>query len=1190
MEKIFWTAGISIFLTTVLLFLLSFKYNTKPMLHYYQDNYETEWKVVDSLTTQGLPQSALEKVNEIYKRAKSENNPAQLVKTVIYKAKLTAQLEEGGEVAAIQLLQNEEKSASFPVKSILQSLLAEQINSYLENNYWQLKDRSNLIGTASEDIRTWSVEQYLNASTKLYLQSIDNDQLKQITTNEFQAILTEQKQTESLRPTLFDVLAHRAIDFFSNERSYLQQPANKFYLTQEVALADANTFAKATFSTPDTNAYKFRNLLLMQELIAIHLKDNTPEALIDVDLKRLKFVFDNTIIDNKSELYLQQLENLESRYAKHPMASEIIYQKAAYYYQRGTNYQPNLDGTEKWDWKTAHELCQKAIKQYPDAYGAQECKQLLTQLEEKSLQVQAEQVVLPNQPFLIQIQHRNLPEAHFKIIQLEGEDWMKYYEMNYSQRIEKLNKQKELRQWSVKLPQEGDFRSHTVEVSSTALPLGHYVLIASDNKSFTTEGRLTSFLLMGVSNIGYWHRQTQGGSEFIVMDRKSGAPLEGVTTEFYNQEYDRVIRRNKLKKSDTGITDKDGFVRPDLNDGYFQVKFKKGKDELFFGDGYSNYTYNLQTEKSYQTHFFLDRGIYRPGQTIYFKAIVLQQTNDKLPEIVTNEPVLITFFDANYQEVKKLELITNEYGTVNGSFTAPASGLLGQMYLKSSSGENQHFFRVEEYKRPKFEVAFEPVKESYRLDDLVTVNGYAKAFAGNNIDGAKVSYRVVREVRYPWISWWWRSFYDTGESMEIKNGETITDTEGKFQIQFPALPDRSKDKTQKPEFHYKVYADVVDITGETHTSEMAVVVGYIALQVEVELAARIALKDFTNIPIRTKNLNGEFEAAKGSLTIHQLKVPNQVFINRYWGMPDQFLMSEKEFKKQFPLLPYKQENEIQNWGVGNQVYTSNFNTSIDTMLTTGKFQTGSYVLTLKTQDKYGQAIEIKRHFAIYDLESRQVPLQEIAWNFTDKSKYEPSQTAVLQLGTNDDEINVLVEWERGQTIIRREWVAVKNLHKLEHVIQEADRGNIHLHLTHTKHNRSKAQVQQIHVPWSNKELKIEYSTFRDKLSPGQDEEWRIKISGPKGEKVAAEMVAAMYDASLDQFVGHNWALSPYPIQDYTNQSLSVRHFQSVQGQQIGGYYPNYQGKTYRQYQNINWFEPQLSYYALEGRAFGIQEK
>lgn len=1190
MEKIFWIAGVGTLLTIVLLFLFSFKYNTKPMLHYHQDNYEAEWKVVDSLTAQGLPQSALEKVNTLYNRAKSENNLPQLVKTIIYKATLTTQLEEEGQIASIQLLQNEEKSASFPVKSILQSLLAEQINSYLESNYWKLKDRSNLTGTASEDIRTWSVEQYLNASTKLYLQAIDNEQLKQISTKEFQAILTEPQQTAGLRPTLFDVLAHRAIDFFSNERSYLTQPANKFYINQEEALADANTFAKATFSTPDTNSYKFRNLLLMQELMATHLKDDTPEALIDLDLKRLKFVFDNAVLDNKSELYLQQLENLENRYTKHPMASEIIYHKADYYYQTGSNYNSTPDNPKKWNWKTAYELCQKAIKQYPNTYGAQQCKKLLTKIESKSLQIQAEQVVLPNQPFLIQVQHRNLPEAHFKLIQLDEDDWTRYYEMNYSQRIEKLNGKKALRQWSIKLPQAGDFRSHTVEISSTVLPLGYYILLASDDKDFSTKEKLTSFLLMGVSNIGYWHRQTQQGSEFIVMDRKSGVPLEGVTAEFYNQEYDQGERRNKLKKLNTAATNKDGIVKANLDDRYFQVKFKKGADVLFFGDGYSNYNYRYPTEKSYQTHFFLDRSIYRPGQTIYFKAIVLQQTTGKLPEIAANESVLITFFDANYQEVKKLQLTTNEYGTVNGSFVAPTGSLLGQMHLKSSSGENQHFFRVEEYKRPKFEVAFEPVKESYRLEDLVTVNGYAKAFAGNNIDGAKVSYRVVREVRYPWISWWWRRFYDTGESMEIKNGETVTDAEGKFQVQFPALPDLRKDKTQKPEFHYKVYADVVDITGETHSSETTVVVGYIALQVGVELPEKIALKDFTNITIQTKNLNGEFEAAKGKLTIHQLKAPNQIFINRYWEAPDQFLMSEKEFKKQFPLLPYQQENEIQNWAVGNQVYVNNFDTNIDKVLAIDNWQPGSYELRLETKDKYGQPVEIKRHFTVYDLESRQVPLQEIAWNFTDKSKYEPLETAILHLGTNDSEANVLVEWERERSIIRREWVTVKNLQKLEYAVQEADRGNIHLHLAYAKHNRSNTQVKQIEVPWSNKELKIEYSTFRDKLLPGQDEEWRIKISGPKGEKVAAEIVAAMYDASLDQFTGHNWMLSPYPIEGYTSQALVAKHFQDVQGQQIGGYYPNYSGETNRQYQNINWFEPQIAYYALESRAVGLQLK
>ena len=219
--------------------------------------------------------------------------------------------------------------------------------------------------------------------------------------------------------------------------------------------------------------------------------------------------------------------------------------------------------------------------------------------------------------------------------------------------------------------------------------------------------------------------------------------------------------------------------------------------------------------------------------------------------------------DANYQKVTDLQLTTNDYGTVSGEFTAPKGGLLGQMQLVSNlNGATS--FRVEEYKRPKFEVTFEPVQGSYTLSDSVKVEGWAKAYAGSNIDGAKVSYRVVRDVRFPYLPWWrlrWLPYRNS--SMEIANGTTRTDTEGKFNITFATLPNRSIPKDKQPQFSYRVIADVVDITGETHTDETSVKVGYVALHADIIVPEKISADSMRAFKIVSENLNGTFEAARG---------------------------------------------------------------------------------------------------------------------------------------------------------------------------------------------------------------------------------------------------------------------------------------------------------------------------------------
>lgn len=1176
---------------TVVIFiaLQSFKTNPTPMLHFDKDDYEAEWAAIDSLERDGLPQSALEKVEALYEKAKKEENAPQYVKTVVYKAKYKKLVEEEGEVLAVQLIEKEINEAQFPVKQILQSALAEQYKKYLDDNYWRFQDRSNITEVAADDMRTWTVEQFIDKTNALYWQSLDEQRLKQVPVEEFEAILRKGKESQGLRPTLYDLLAYRAVDYFMDDRSYLTEPANKFYLDNASMLADATTFARTAFATTDSASFKFQTLLLLQDLIQFHLDDEKPDALIDADLKRLKFVHQNGILSAKNELYLKRLDELIAKHQKHPMASEVLYAKASYYEQQGRDYNIKKGDKYQWDWKTAVEICEETIENYPDAYGTKLCAQLKQGIESESVNVQSEQVNLPEQPFLLNVQYKNIEQLYFKVVPFEYDNWLTLMREQYDQQLEKLNKYKARTKWSIELPKVGDYRTHSTEVMVESLPLGSYVIVSSDNPDFEGGESSVNVLFTTVSNLGYWHRKNQGVSEFTVMNRQTGEPLENVTVEFLSQNYNRLTRKNNLKTFKTEKTDKNGFATITADQRYFQTRFKYGKDELYLGDGFSNYSYREQERSQVLTHFFLDRAIYRPGQTVHFKALVLTKDNDDKPSILPNEKVTISFHDANYQEVENVQLTTNEYGTVQGTFTAPTGGLLGQMHLKSSMGNSSKFFSVEEYKRPKFAVEFQPVQESYKLEDVVTVKGNAKAFAGNNIDGAKVQYRVARETRFPWMPWWWRRYYQNEASMEITNGETTTDADGNFSIDFKAIPDQAADPENKPEFSYTVYADVTDITGETHSNSTSVSVGYIALNVEVSIPEKVAVSDLRDIKIISKNLNGEFEAARGTVTIQALKTPEQPFIQRYWDAPDQPLLTESQFKKNFPNLPYQDENEIRNWETDKTVEEFQFNTLLK-RLNAVNLQPGSYALTLRTADKYGQKVTLNKYFTVYDTEKESMPFAEMGWEMLDKESYEPSETATLRVGTAASNLNMLFELERDQEIVQRKWVAIEEVAQLSIPIQEEDRGNIFYHLSYVKHNRSVNKTNRITVPWSNKDLKIEYSTFRDKLKPGQEEEWQIKISGAKGEQVAAEMVATLYDASLDQFVVNNWQFSPYPINYSTRMGWSPLHFNSTNARQMSGYGGQNIFYDQRVYSGFNWFglsDNNWMYRTLRGRASGM---
>ncbi|HFA47387.1 MAG TPA: alpha-2-macroglobulin [Bacteroidetes bacterium] len=1153
-------------------------------------DYDKAWQEVEKLEKEGLPKSALEKVNEIFGNAKAEGRSDHFIKALIFKGKYESQLEEDGFSNAINRMEKEMEAADGAVKATLQSMLAEMYQQYLDNNRWQFQNRTQTVGFKNADIRTWTMEQLVAKSDQLFWASLKNNAIKTISIDDYKLLLNEGENDEGLRPTLYDFLAHRALDHFMNERNYLTQPAYKFNIDDEKAFAPSKEFAGWQINTKDTASQKYQTLLLFQELLKFRASEKMlrSPSLLDADLKRLSFVHANFVGSAKEKLYLKALQKLKAKYDGSKAVADVNHAIAAHYYQQGQGYKRPAFGQEdlddrKWLFKEALALCNETISAFPNTVGATKCTDLKRQILAKYLRMKAEQVNLPGQPFLAKITYRNLPKVWLKIIPFD-ENNRKEFEKIQSGRnsrertLEYFNGLQAVKNWSVILPDEGDYRQHSTEIKMDELPLGQYLVMVAENENFVGEEGGVGYLFTQVSKLGYWQRQGgRDGLEFVVFDRKTGQPMEGVTAEFWVQSYNSILRKYEKKKRDSRTTDSNGFVKPRLReneDRNFSIRLKKGKDELIAGQNYYYNSYRSDPQPYQQTQFFIDRGIYRPGQTVYFKGIALAFDSKRMPTILTNKKVTITFKDANYQDVEKLELRSNEYGTFSGQFMAPRGGLLGNMQIVSSIGGNSKSFRVEEYKRPKFEVSFEPVKESYRLNDEVKVTGKAAAYAGNNVDGAEVTWRVVRKTHFPW--WWgsWRWNPWRGETMEIANGTASTDEKGNFKIAFKAIPDVNIPKENKPEFSYKIMADVTDITGETQSNQTQVKVGYIALQMDIPIAQQINIDSLRKIDLVTKNLNGEFEAAKGTIKIELLKAPNNIFIDRYWEQPDMRVISEKEFKNSFPQYTWGGENKPENWEAERIILHNNFDTekSKDVRFPKIKLTPGQYVINIKTADKYGEKVELKKYFSIFDLNKNTPPKPAPVWHFFENKNYEPNEAAKLYFASSKKAQPILLEYIKDNQTLSRKWLTVNELKKDIYKIKESDRGGVSYLYSWAGDNRTANISQAISIPWSNKELSIEYGTFRDKLQPGQEEEWTIKIKGPKGEKVAAEMVAGMYDASLDAFAPNSWGMNIFPT-SWTRVRYSADDFNSVNQRQLFNLKNIDLGANNmrRRYDRLNWY-------------------
>ena len=1147
------------------------------------DNYDSDWKKVSSYENRGLPKSALKVVEIIYEKAKKENNSPQFIKAIIYKVKLKSEFGEDFMEEAIAGIQKQIKESSTPESQILHSIEAELYWRYYQSNRRKFLDRTTTGNFDNSDIKTWDLKHLLNAVRINYLASLDNSgELKQTNIAAYEAILDTAENSKEYRPTLYDFLAHRAIDFFSSDESSIVQPSYRFEIDKEEYFADATTFSKLKPVTKDSLSLKYYALTLLQDLTAFHLKDKNPTALVDVELQRLQFVRQYSVIENSDSLYLASLQEIETEYSNYPVSTDASYLLASLHSEWGQKYNPLQSDKYKWELKTAYEICNKAFTMFPKSKGATNCQLLKQRIEKINLEVTTEKVNIPGKPFLALAEYKNINKLWFRVVKADYREFETLGQKPNSGRaiIKRYLKQEPVKSWSVDVPDDGDFQSHSVEVKIPGLQTGFYLLLVSAGENFDYDKTPVNYGSFWMSNISYIAQKSDKGSyRFYVLNRETGKPMKSVKAKRIYKKFDYDTRQYIFSEGETLTSDDKGFIAmPEQKSGSrtssFSIEFTTKNDKWITDQSFYQSYYADRPEKAItKTWFFTDRSIYRPGQTIYFKGIVLEKTGDKY-DIKPHFKTKVVFRDVNYQQISELELTTNEFGSFQGTFAAPTGVLNGFMTIKNETGTVN--ISVEEYKRPKFEVEFNPVEGSYKLNETIKITGTAKAYAGNNIDNAQVKYRVVRKVTFPF----WRYGYfgwmpmPSGSQMEITNGTTTTDENGVFEIEFKAIPDRSAVPGQKPVFNYEITADVTDINGETQSSSTNVSVGQTALIVNLDIPGVVEKNKFEKFGLKTTNLNGYPEPAAGKITISKLKEPERLLTKRAWREPDIFIIPKDEFLKEFPFDTYKNENIPANFPVESVVGTIDFDTKADSVFNIDwafSWPDGRYVIEIKTKDAFGQKVELKKYFTLYSEKSKQPPVNEIDWFHPLKTKCEPGEKASFAIGTKDKNVDILYEVVQKNNILHKEWFRLSNEQRfVEFPVTEELRGGFTINVVFVKHNRSFEHSINVDVPFTNKELVFEFETFRNKLTPGQKEEWRIKIKGKKSDIVTAELLASMYDESLDVFKTHNWNFSLYGnsygvLNWQTNGAFPVNNLRVLS--------PEFKvlSPVIQQYDKLNWF-------------------
>ncbi len=1159
-----------------------------------KDFYKKNWKKVDSLMDKDLPRSSLKTIDIIYKKATEENNQDQILKCYVFYFK-TNNYKENYFDSLVYKMENDLEKAPMPNKSMMHSMLGELYWQYFKANMWQINNRTQLADVVPEDIQTWTAENFVEKSIYHYNSSLKDEQFLQKTpASYYTEMINKGTKEKDLRPTLFDFLAARAIKFYSSTEANITRPLDYFQIMDSYFYLPANKFVNIEIKSPDTLSLHYNAIKIFQKWLKFRLKNKDEKnALIDAELNRINFINAYSVNPQKEKLYIKFLEHLASQY---PKTRQTAYTKLAiadFYYNNASKYSPDDKSTQKYKdfYIKAEKLYSQIIKEFDTVKVVSKRAQgKIYSINDKYLSLYVQQVYLPSKPFAVKVLYRNLDKINVELRKINYSDYQKLERNNSTEDfIPKIRNKYDLAaNSSFKIRNLGDFQKHSTEILLDGLPTGGYVILVSSKNSFKDSVDV-SYSFFQVSNLSFVKQELENGSiEGYVLNRKTGEPMPDVKIKAYYQKYSYVLKRYVQKRYGTYTSDKKGkvLIEP-KNSEWTSVYFhlQTGYDSLM--DRSSVYIYDKKPyEKSTPSiSIFTDRKLYRPGQTVYFKGIMMNNASKEKRKILPKRSVTVTFYDVNSQKISSRDFITNEFGTFHGSFQIPVGLLNGSMRLQSSYGSV--YIQVEEYKRPAFFVELETPDKQYLVNDTVTVSGFAENYSGVKISDAKVQYKIVRKNL--WFGWWFWNY--SQDEILIAHGVSETDNNGKFKIDFLATPDLSMPQKAQTAFSYQIDVNVTDMNGETHSSNSVVNVGYTALKVSLSLSDKISKEQLKtskkdSVYINSANLNNKEVESAGVIELYRLEQPKNVLRSRYWKKPDEPIYTKSQWYDKFPGNEYKDEADFRFWKEDKKVWTKKYNTAASKHIDISDFEdfkSGVYKIIVKTKDDFGNDVKKEQFFTLFSEKSKKLPYQTSDWFVPLKTTCSPGENAKFIIGSGGI-TKVIYQIERKDEILKQEIIDIDDNQKyIEIPITEDMRGGFGVSFIFTLNNRVYSHSSTIYVPYDNKKLEFEFATFRDKLKPGDEEEWKIIIKDKDGDFALAELMTTLYDASLDDIMGFNWYFNPFTYY-YGSYNWSYSTFDKKSSYNWSSYSLPYVSIPSSVYKSLNWF----SYYYYHYYGYNYQ--
>ena len=1109
------------------------------------DTIPNSWEWVNGIN----PKESHETAQSMYWEAMRKKEYGQVIKAIVYRMQSQLQLEEVVTVAWLDSLKQDVARLPQPAKSVVYSLMADVYRAYYQQNKSKIRQRTHT-SVSGDDIETWDISRLFEEALHCFKLSITDEKiLQQTPISEYSDVLLYFFGTENqppVLPTLYDLLVFRAIQAYTGELS-VALPQQAFVINRPAYISDARAFVDYPLPSIDTLSAEYQVISLYQKLLRFRLQQpndaSNRYALINIDLERLRYVQDKGKYADSDRLFEKALKERIDHYQSYTEKNYPMVALAMLYKNQAARWRKNITDDVRGKYIEAFQLCEQIVASSDDSMTVRNAKSIQDEIKKSSATLDVSYLHYPNTPILAHLTYRNIKKLYLYVFQLNEEETVAYNRYLSEFKVEGAHL---FRQQVIDLPSQPDYQQYTAEIKIDALPQGNYVALVSDMPDLpkdnlrNPDGKIMASALLQVSSLGVavssgsknlnrlWgdeftanNRAGRTIMEIVLTNNKTGQPVKDCEIDSYC-----VSNNGSTNFAESYKTDKNGmaYILNDCGQSLF-MKFvaKQGNDRLVFFGNFATLPGNIPAQQD--AVFFTDRSIYRPGQTVYFKTLCF---NDK--QLSADLELTVDFLDVNRKTIASQTFTTNEYGTVQGSFVIPQGLLNGSMslvcYTNRIRGLASTPIRVEEYKRPTFELVYDPVEGNSRLNDTVRVSGKATAFAGYTIDNAQVKYRVVRNEinRY---RYWWRPPMPLSPRREIVSETTVTGSDGSFSIAFKAEADDVRNDEQI--FQYTVTADVTDANGETRSATKIVNVSAKPLFVEIGVPQKIVQRDNFDFDLKTTNLNGDFTPANLTVTLHALKSPERILHDRQWSAPDTTTLTRTDFEKSFPFDAYYDDDNPETYSVVRQLATFQLNTAVDKILRLPVLKSakaGWYRLDFEASTTDNIRVKDRLFFRITSSPNGQyAPITHLNdWLTVVKNTYEPGENMEFYLAGGYANSFINYEIIVGNRVVDQQCIHTGlTPQRLIIPVKEDYRGGVTVQFVMMQNQRVYNQTAHIIVPYTNKKLDVAFTTFRDKLQPGEHEKWTLSVKDMQGQKQLAEMAATLYDASLDVFLKHEWA-------------------------------------------------------------------